>query len=300
MGKFLTPFFLTLLLTTAGIVPVISISAQEIPVVIRAVNIQDQPVAGATITATDRVDSLQTSSEVADSNGNATFNLIKGHQYIITLTDINYVTVEKGINLSGDRRQFTITLERIEKMLERVVVTTQRPLMRQEDDKTIVDPEVLAATSTSGFEVIEKTPGLFVDQDGNIYISSMSPARVYINGREMKMSTADIATMLKSLPPNSIEKIEILRTPSAKYDASGGGGIVNIVLRKGVKVGMTGSISTGWQQGIYGNKFLGFTLNNNNGSTSWYLNLNYNNRNSYEQYITHRQYSTDRILTRML
>ena len=48
--------------------------------------------------------------------------------------------------------------------------------MRQEDDKTIVDPEALAATSTSGYEVIEKTPGLFVDQDGNIYISSMSPA----------------------------------------------------------------------------------------------------------------------------
>ena len=83
--------------------------------------------------------------------------------------------------------------------------------------------------------------------------------------REMKMSTADIATMLKSLPPNSIERIEILKTPSAKYDASGGGGIVNIVLKKGVKIGMTGSITAGWQQGIYGNKFLGFTLNNNNG-----------------------------------
>jgi iron complex outermembrane receptor protein len=296
MGKFITPFFLTLFVTVAGMVPVISISAQEISVVIRAVNKQDQPVAGATITATDRVDSLQTSSQVADSNGNTTFNLIKGHQYIITLSDINYITVEKGINLSGERRQFTITLERIEKTLGAVVVTSNRPLMRQEDDKTIVDPEALANTSTSGYEVIEKTPGLFVDQDGNIYISSMSPARVYINGREMKMSTADIATMLKSLPPNSIEKIEILRTPSAKYDASGGGGIVNIVLKKGVKIGMTGSITAGLQQGTYGNKLLGFTLNNNNGISNWYLNLNYNNRNSYEQYILHRQVGIDSML----
>ena len=104
--------------------------------------------------------------------------------------------------------------------------------MRQEDDKTIVDPENLAASSTSGYEVLEKTPGLFVDQDGNIYLNSTTPATIYINGREQKMSTADIASLLKSLPPNSIASIEILRTPSAKYDASGGGGIVNIVLKK--------------------------------------------------------------------
>src|SRR4029078_3522570 len=136
-----------------------------------------------------------------------------------------------------------------------VTVTSQKPLMRQEDDKTIVDPENLAASSTSSYEVIEKTPGLFVDQDGNIYINSLSPAAIYINGREMKMSTSDIATMLKSLPSNSISRIEIVRTPSEKYDASGGGGIINIVLKKGVKIGLTGSVTAGCQQGTYANKF---------------------------------------------
>jgi iron complex outermembrane receptor protein len=296
MGKIFAPFLFTLFLNFWGILPVISVSAQEIPVVIKAINKQNQPISDATITVMDRMDSLQKMSQVADSNGAATFKLIKGHQYSVTITSINYITIEKGINLTGERTQFTITLERIEKMLGAVVVTSQRPLMRQEDDKTIVDPEVLVNTSTSGYEVIEKTPGLFVDQDGNIYISSMSPARVYINGREMKMSTADIATMLKSLPPHAIDRIEILRTPSAKYDASGGGGLVNIILKKGVKIGMTGSITAGLQQGIYGNKLLGFTLNNNNGTSSSYLNLNYSNRNSFEEYITHRQVALDSIL----
>ena len=296
MGKIFTPFLLTIFLTSLGLFPVLSVSAQEIPVVIKAINKQDQPISDATITTMDRMDALQKISQVADSTGSATFKLQKGHQYSVTITSINYITIEKGINLSGERTQFIITLERIEKMLGAVVVTSQRPLMRQEDDKTIVDPEVLANTSTSGYEVIEKTPGLFVDQDGNIYISSMSPARVYINGREMKMSTADIATMLKSLPPQAIDRIEILRTPSAKYDASGGGGLVNIILKKGVKIGMTGSITAGLQQGTYGNKLLGFTLNNNNGTSSSYLNLNYSNRNSFEEYITHRQVGLDSIL----
>ncbi len=105
-------------------------------------------------------------------------------------------------------------------------------MITQEDDKTVIDPESLAEASASGYEVLEKTPGLFVDQDGNIYISSLTPATVQFNGREMKMSAADIATLLKSLPPNSISKIEIVRTPSAKYDASGSGGVVNVVLKK--------------------------------------------------------------------
>jgi hypothetical protein len=58
--------------------------------------------------------------------------------------------------------------------------------MRQEDDKTIVDPENLVASSSNGFEVIEKVPGIFMDQDGNIYLNSTTPAAVHINGREMK------------------------------------------------------------------------------------------------------------------
>ena len=160
--------------------------------------------------------------------------------------------------------------------------------MRQEDDKTIIDPENLVASSTSGYEVLEKTPGLFVDQDGNIYISSLSPAAVQINGRDMKMSASDIAAMLKSLPPNSIAKIEIVRTPSAKYDASSSGGVVNVVLKKGVQIGITGSVNAGLQQGSYGNQFIGFNLSNNVGKKSSYLNVNYSRRNSYEQIKTDR------------
>jgi hypothetical protein len=169
--------------------------------------------------------------------------------------------------------------------------------MRQEDDKTIIEPESLAAASTSGYEVIEKTPGLFVDQDGNIYISSLTPATVQINGREMKMSSSDVATLLKSLPPDAISKIEIVRTPSAKYDASSSGGIVNVVLKKGFKIGTTGSINTGMQQGTYGNQFIGFNLNNNVGKKSSYINLNVSNRNSYEKIVTDRIFAPDTMLS---
>src|SRR5205085_10617655 len=122
-------------------------------------------------------------------------------------------------------------------------------------------------------------------------------ATVYINGREQKMSAADIATMLKNLPPNSIASIEILRTPSAKYDASNSGGIVNIVLKKGVKIGLTGSITLGLNQGKYGNQFGGININNNNGKVTTYLNLQFGKRNNSEDIKTDRIFAADSLLS---
>ena len=115
------------------------------------------------------------------------------------------------------------------------VVSSRKPLIKEEDDKTIVDAEALTISSTNAFEVIEKTPGAIIDQDGNVYLNSTTPATIFINGREMKLSSADLSSLLKSLPANSVSKIEILRNPSAKYDAASSGGIVNIVLKKALK-----------------------------------------------------------------
>ncbi|MEO8404684.1 MAG: outer membrane beta-barrel protein [Chitinophagaceae bacterium] len=290
-------FALRLFLFSCSLFFISSVSAQDINISIKIINEKREPVAAASITVTDRLDSLQVFKKIADSSGIANFVLVKGHQYSISITSVNYQPFDKGIIASGEQTRFTFLAEPFPKTLGGVVVTSQKPLMRQEDDKTIVDPEALAATSTSGYEVIEKTPGLFVDQDGNIYINSLSPATIYINGREMKMSVSDVATMLKSLPPNSIDRIEILKTPSAKYDASGTGGIVNVVLKKGVKIGMTGSVTGGWQMGKYSNEFIGFNLNNNNGKKSSYLNINYNRRVSYEQIKTDRIFAPDSLLS---
>ena len=260
-------------------------------------NQKKEPVPFASVILINRLDSMQISKGVADSNGVAKLNLAKVGQYTVRISSINYQAIEKGIAVTNNQASFSFTAEPLGKTLETAVVTSKKPLMKQEDDKLIVDPQNLVDASTSGYEVIEKTPGLFVDQDGNIYISSMTPATVQINGRDMKMSAADVASMLKSLPPNSISKIEIIKTPSAKYDASSSGGIVNVVLKKGVKIGITGSINTGAQQGEYGNQFIGFNLNNNDGKKSSSLNINYSHRDSYEQIKTDRIFAPDSMLS---
>ncbi len=275
----------------------VQLQAQQIETTFKIVNSKNTPVPFASVAAIPAIDSTHPVQQISDSAGVAVFNLSQGVKYIIRASSVNYATADKGISITGNPSTFTITLAPVSKTVGSVVVTTTRPLMRQEDDKTIVDPENLAASSTNAYEIIEKTPGLFVDQDGNIYLNSTTPAIIFINGREQKMSTADIASILKSLPPNSIASIEILRTPSAKYDASGSGGIVNVVLKKGVRIGLTGSATAGIQQGKYGNEYIGINLNNNNGKATTFLNVQYSRRNSYDRIKTDRLYAPDTLLS---
>lgn len=270
--------------------------SQQTNVTIKLINTKKEAVPFATVTISSLKDSLQAFTKITDSTGSVSFDLAY-EKYIVTMSSVNYAQLKKGITVKSDRPVFTFTAENVSKSLQGVVVTATRPVMRQEDDKTIVDPENLITSSTNAYEIIEKTPGLFVDQDGNIYINSTTPAVVYINGREQKMNAADIATMLKNLPPNSIASIEILRTPSAKYDATASGGIVNVVLKKGVKIGLTGSVTLGGNQGKYGNQFVGLNLNNNNGKVTTYLNLQYGKRNNSEEIRTDRIFAPDSLLS---
>ncbi|RYY90257.1 MAG: TonB-dependent receptor [Chitinophagaceae bacterium] len=254
-----------------------------------------RPVPFASVQVRSFDDSSRLYRQVADSTGSARFDLPAAGAWQVSASSVNFNPAEKGFRLVANPARFNLVLEP-SGTLSTVVVSATRPVMRQEDDKTIVEPENLAASSTNAYELIEKTPGIFMDQDGNIYLNSTTAAAIYINGREQKMSTADIATMLKNLPPNSIARLEIMRTPSARYDASGSGGIVNVVLRKGVKPGLTGSANLIVSQGRYGTQSAGVSLNNNNGRTTTYLNVNLGKRDGFEELQSQRYFRADSLL----
>lgn len=284
--KFIFPFIL-------GLLPS-AVMAQQSVITIRCITENRQPAALVTIQLTGRSDSTLVYNAVTDKDGKALITVDQAGQYVLTTDALAYEPLQKIINTGAKEYVFKLS-DRINS-LENVTVTSRRPLMRQEEDKTIVEPENIAAASTNAFEILEKTPGLFTDQDGNVYIASTSPATILINGREMKMSAADIATMLKSLPPTAVARMEILRTPSAKYDAAGSGGVVNIILKKGVKIGLTGSATAGLNQGRYGNQFVGLNLNNNAGATTTYINITASRRKTYEEINTNRLFASDSLL----
>lgn len=271
-------------------------SAGQLPLNVKVTGPKKEAVAFAAVQVFSMPDSTVKKADMTDSMGNVIFLLDTAAAYRIVVQAAGYKPLNSEI-ARGNTTPLHLVLQEGGNALNEVVIRSSRPMIRQEEDKTIVDPEYLAEASSNGYEILEKTPGLFVDQDGNIYLNSATPATVYINGREMKMSRNDIATVLKSLPPSSILRIEILRTPSARYDASGSGGLVNVVLKKGVKIGLTGSANTGFQQGTLGNRFAGFSISNNNGGTSTYLNLNYSRQNNYTRLATDRLLSADTLLS---
>jgi hypothetical protein len=268
---------------------------QQQALLIKVVDAKNNPVGFANISILHKIDSIKITNAITDSIGITKISLAPKNAYIISVSAIGYKKYSKDYYIN-DQSSIAIKLTEDPTQLNEVVVRSTKALIRQEDDKSVVDPEPLAASSTNAFETVEKVPGVFIDQDGNIYLNGLSPAGVQINGRDLRMSASDIAILLKSLPPNAIQKIELIRTPSAKYDASGGGGLVNIVLMKGVKIGLNGSVNSGFAQGVYGNQFIGFNLNNNNDKLSSYVNAQYSNNNNYTITNSDRILSIDSIL----
>lgn len=235
-------------------------------------------------------------SSKAVNNSAANFTVKSFSKFLLKLTSVTFENTEKTIAVTDKPVTTTFILKRKNTTLADVVVVAKKPLIKQEDDKTIVDAEVLANSSTNALEILEKTPGTIVDQDGNVYLASTTPATIMINGREMKLSSADIASLLKNLPAGSVSKIEILRTPSAKYDASSSGGMVNIVLKKGVKLGTNGTFNIGHFQGVYGTTTAGFTLNKGSGKINSYISYQFTRKNSFEELTSSRFIKSDTTL----
>jgi iron complex outermembrane recepter protein len=254
--------------------------AQNIKVSIVVKNERTEIVQNATAQILRSTDSSIIAAKTLKPN--VFFSLARNNTYFLRITAIGINKVFEKIIIADTDTIINIAATTKSKNLDAVVVTTTtKALIKQEDDKTIVDAEPLANSSTNALEVLEKTPGAIIDQDGNVYLNSATPATIYINGRELKLSAADISSLLKSLPANSVSKIEIVRSPSAKFDAASSGGIVNIVLKKGVKLGTNGSVDASYFQGVYATESIGFSVNKSENKLNTYLSYNFTNRESF-------------------
>ena len=133
-------------------------------------------------------------------------------------------------------------------------------------DKTVFNVEAsINATGSNALELLQKSPGIQVDNNENISMKGKSGVRGYVDGRMMQLDTKDLAAYLKSINSSDMEAIEMISNPSAKYDASGNAGIINIRLKKNKKFGTNGSANVGFIQGV---------KPKGNGS----VNLNYRNK----------------------
>ncbi len=144
--------------------------------------------------------------------------------------------------------------------LSEVKVVARKPLIEVLPDKLVFNVESsLNATGSTALELLQKSPGVVVDRDDNVLLQGSSGVRVFINGKPSPLAARELAAYLRSLQSADIEAIEIITQPSARYDAAGGAGIINIRLKKArtADLGTNGSVSLGLAQGRFYPKFNG-------------------------------------------
>lgn len=145
-----------------------------------------------------------------------------------------------------------IQLSAAGKSMEAVTVTARKPMVEVKADKTVVNVDAFISNAGgTALDVLEKSPGVTVDRDGILSLKGKQGVIVLIDGKQTYLSGQDLANLLRNMPSNQLESVEIMTQPSAKFDAAGNSGIINIRTKKGRQNGLNGSVSVGYMQGDY-------------------------------------------------
>ncbi|MEO6757819.1 MAG: TonB-dependent receptor, partial [Saprospiraceae bacterium] len=156
-----------------------------------------------------------------------------------------------GGNLNLDK----ITLLTDATALTQVTVVARRPIVEVQADKTILNVEgTVNSTGLNALELLRKAPGVTVDNNDNVNVKGKNQVKIMIDGRDVPLDGKDLAALLKGTQAADINAIEIISNPSAKYDASGNAGIINIRLKKNRALGTNGNVGV---EGIYGQTLKG-------------------------------------------
>ncbi len=229
-------------------------------------------------------DSSFVKGAITELTGEFKFESVGPGTYYLEISQVGYeskfqsLTVEEqSINLGAIQMSDGIELAE-------VVVKAQRPLIELQADKVIMNvASSSVAVGNSALEVLEKSPGVNVDQNDIISLKGKQGVLILIDGKNQYLSNEQISKLLESMPAESIEQIEIMHNPSAKYDAAGNAGIINIKLKKKENLGYNGSITAGAGKGRFPKADLGINLNYRSESFNIYGNYNYRYWKSFSE-----------------
>lgn len=231
----------------------------------------------ATVSLLRSKDSSVAKLAVSDRSGNYGITADAG-DYLISVSHVGYATAySKVFSVSGDVSVPAIKMEKAASSLQGVVVTAQKPIIEVKADKTILNVEgTINAVGYDALELLRRSPGVMIDKDDNVSLAGKNGVQVFIDGKPSPLSGTDLANYLKSLQSAQIEAIEIITNPSARFEAAGNAGIINIRLKKNKTIGTNGSVNLGYVQGYYPKYNGGLNLNYRNKSVNIFGNYNYN------------------------
>jgi len=208
----------------------------------KIVDIQNEPLPFVNIVLYKIGEKTTPKGTVTDDNGNYSFKNITNGNYKISVSTLGFKTEKAKEFHFSSNKTLNFTLKEERQTLDEVVIKAKRPVIRQTAEKLVVDLEKSEMVNSSLQDVMRKVPGVLVTNNG-ISIAGKGGVRILINGKTTEYM--DVETLLRDFPADNIAKIEVVEQPGSEYDASGSGAVVNIILKKNVRLGTHGSI-TGW------------------------------------------------------
>ncbi|WP_397298111.1 outer membrane beta-barrel protein [Pedobacter sp. UC225_61] len=177
------------------------------------------------------------------------------------------------------------------KKLKEVTITGKKQLIERKQGKTIVNVDAaITNAGTTVLEVLEKSPGVMVDKNGGISLQGKSSVLVLIDDKPTYLSGTELSNLLGSMSSSQVNQIELITSPSAKYDASGNAGIINIKTKKNKQEGINGNFLTNIGQGKYLKNNNSLVLNFRKGKINTFLNYGFNYNKNFTSIYAYRQY----------
>ena len=235
---------------------------------------------------------------ITDVKGAFTLNNVPDGEYTLTVSFVGYKPVTRKVSITPQSRRQTFAalyLSEDSQTLKEVQVTGQRSQMKLEvDRKTFSVDNVLAAAGGNATELLEQIPSIEVTTDGEISLRGNSSVEVWINGKASGLTSDNRYDILQQIPAESIERVEVIDNPSAKFSAEGSAGIINIILKRDRKAGYYGSLRAGAD--TRGGWNTGANINYSSGLLEAYGNIGYRARRggggseSEQQYLQTNEY----------
>lgn len=263
-------------------------------------------IESATITLLKAADSSVVKMAIADKTGKYEFENIAEGRYLVSISAVGH---EKGfsdvIEISSSSNN--VEVKAIELLpqaqaIAGVTVTAKKPAIEQKPGKMVLNVDASPTNAgLTAMELLEKSPGVTVDNDGNISVKGKQGVMILVDGKPTYMSGADLAALLKNMQSTSIDQIEIMTNPPAKYDASGNSGIINIKTKKGIVKGMNGNANLGYLQGKYARYNGGVNLNYRNNKVNLFGGYNAGRYEGYNKMLINRNfYDADKNFLRSI
>ena len=250
---------------------------------------QGKPVSYATVTLL-RNDSTIVGGDLSADDGSFTIKPSGFGSFLLRVSSIGFVTRVVPVQVKAedpDKYAGTIKLGQTENKLKEVNVVGEKPIMELKVDKKVFNVEKNTTTAGgSATDVLQNVPSVSVDADGNVSLRGKDNVTILIDGKPATMLGSDVASALQSLPAGSIESVEVITNPSAKYDAQGTTGILNIITKKDGRLGINGTatLGAGTRDKYNGN----FGINVRKGKWNVFENTSFRLNSTYHNVITDR------------